>query len=71
MGLHEDIKAAASEAIPAVAKAAVGSEWGISDLPRVTAGLVDVLLRDDRLRDELRRRGITVHREHPQPRKFV
>jgi hypothetical protein len=71
MGLHEDIKAAASDAIPAVTNAASGSEWGINDLPRAVAGLVDVLLRYDRLRDELRRRGITVHKEHPQPLKFV
>jgi hypothetical protein len=71
MGLHEDIKEACRGAAKIVGGSALGYEWAIHDLPRVVADIVVVLLRDDRLRDELRRRGIHVLVDDIRPRKFA
>lgn len=72
MGLHEDIRGACREAHASVTAAAdTGAEWAIEQLPRDVAGLVDVLMRDDKFIGALEKRRIKIRREPIQVRRHA
>jgi len=71
MGLHDDIKAACSEAAPAIARAAEGTEAAIYHLPLRVADLMAVLVNDGRVIDALERKGITITIRQREPAKHA